>query len=102
MTRFAAGLEGVGLPDPFEGEGDFFQAAHALGVGLEGGGAGAGAGAGGGVGDHHQRGVKAFGFDFPVVGGDGVHHAEIFTEAAEEGGADESVAAAGFGFDRLT
>ena len=100
--EFAAGLEGVGLPDPFEGEGDFFQAAHALGVGLEGGGAGARAGAGGGVGDHHQRGVKAFGFDFPVVGGDGVDHAEIFTEAAEEGGAGEGVAAAGFGFDRLT
>ena len=37
-----------------------------------------------------------------MVGGDGVDHAEIFTEAAEEGGAGEGVAAAGFGFDRLT
>ena len=73
-----------------------------MGVGLEGGGAGAGAGAGGGIGDHHQWGVKAFGFDFTVVRGDGVNDAEIFAEAPEEGGAGESVAATGFGFDCLT
>jgi hypothetical protein len=75
--KFAPGLEGVGLPDAIEGEGDLLQETDALGVGLEGGGAGAGAGAGGGVGDHHQRSVEAFGRNLAVVGGHRVHDAKI-------------------------
>ena len=99
--ELAAGLEGVGFANAVEGVGHLFQEADALGVGLEGRGAGPGAGAGGRVGDHDQRSVKALGFDFAVVGGDGVDDAQVLAEAAEEGGAGESVAAAGFGFDRL-
>ena len=99
--EFAAGLEGVSLPDAVEGEGDLFQETDALGVGLEGGGAGAGAGAGGGVGDHHQRSVQAFGRDFAVVRGDGVHDARVLAESAEQGGPGDGVARAGFGLDGL-